>query len=104
MESVNNIRTSVQSYMKAKDFNQVVNHVRQNTNGYSYVTFINTANEAENVYFSKNASAKFAQGDAIVKGFFDNIEVGEYPNAAGELRTKLTLKGESMRVDANDLF
>ena len=96
--------TDVKSFMVQNGFTQVVNHVRVNTNGFLFLTFISAANVAENVYFSKAASKRFAEGQAVAKGFFSNLRIWEGTNAAGEQRTKIALEGESLRIDLEDLF
>lgn len=94
----------VQEFMKQKGFVSVSRAVRANKAGYPYVTFINGANEAENIYFSKNASARYDEGEPIGRGFFDELQIAETTNAAGEARTKLVGTGTSERVNASDLF
>ena len=90
--------------MVQNGFTQVVNHVRVNANGFLFLTFISAANVAENVYFSKAATEQFAEGQVVAKGFFSNLMIWEGTNAAGEQRTKIALKGESLRIDLEDLF
>lgn len=97
---------SVKDFMKANNFTQVHNEVRQNSNGYPFVTFINGKNEAENIYFSKEAaklpSAKL--GTPIAKGYFNDFSIAETKNEAGETRIKLVRAGSSSRLDMDDLF
>lgn len=97
---------SVKDFMKSNGFTQVHNEVRQNSNGYPFITFINGKNEAENIYFSKKAaelpSAKL--GSPIAKGYFEDFGVAETKNDAGEVRIKLVRKGDSSRLDMDDLF
>lgn len=94
---------SVKDFMTSKNFTQVAKTIRENSNNYPYITFIDKDNKAENVYFSKNLSKKYIAGEIIEKGFFDNIQIGYTKNAEGEIRTKLVSK-ESNRLDINDLF
>lgn len=95
---------SVQDWMKSNGFNQVHNRVRVNTNGYPFVTFINTNNEAENIYFSIEAAKAVSANSEIKKGFFANLIIAETTNAAGETRIKLARAGSSSRLEADDLF
>lgn len=94
----------VQDFMSQFGYVTVVNKVRENSNRYPYVTFINGANEAENIYFSKNASEKYEADEPIGRGFFDDLQAAETTNRAGEKRWKLVSKGTGMRVEASDLF
>jgi len=96
--------TSVQEFMLSKDFTSLVKRVRANSNGYPYITFINSKNEAENIYFSKNASNLVADGEEIAKGFFNPFRIAVTTNALGEERTKLVSQGEGMRTSIEDLF
>jgi hypothetical protein len=95
---------SVQEFMRSNNFISVVKLVRENANGYPYVTFITADNKAENIYFSKNASAMTATGETIARGFFSPFMIGYTTNAEGESRTKLVSQGESNRITAEDLF
>lgn len=93
----------VMDWMKSHNFTQVSNVVRENENGYPYVTFINADNKAENVYFSKNQAPNYAAGDAIERGFFSGLQIVLTVNSSGELRTKLG-SATGNRVDIGDLF
>lgn len=98
------ITLSVQDFMKENGFNQVHREVRENTNGYPYITFINRKNEAENIYFSKEAAKQVSAGDEIKKGFFDAYLIAETTNAEGESRIKIVRAGSSTRLELDDLF
>lgn len=93
---------SIQEFAQAKGFVQVANNVRTNTNGYPFVTFINAKNEAENVYFSKDASTKVVAGDPVDKTMLTTHQIAEVTNEAGEVRFKLI--GNSERVDLLTIF
>ncbi len=98
---------SVKSFMASNGYVQVVNHVRENTNGYPFVTMINSANVAQNVYFTKAATEKglVKTGDKVIKGFFTNLVMYEVAlNETGEMVWKIGGKGESQRVELSDLF
>ena len=97
------VSQSIQSYMAENDFLQVAGTVRTNANGYPFVTFINSANQAENVYMSKKLGDTLA-GTPINKAFFAQLQIVHVTNAAGESRVKLSGKGESTRVESTDLF
>lgn len=80
---------TVGAFAKAKGFTQISPKVRINQNGYPYITFIDTANKAENVYFSKNAAKDRHEGEVISKEMLKAVSVAETTNAKGELRIKL---------------
>lgn len=88
---------SVKSFCKDKGFVSVAKCVRVNSNGYPYITFINSLNEAENVYFSKKASQDVTEGELVDMNFLKKFEVFETTNAQGETRMKLgyPLDGEN---------
>ena len=94
---------SVRDFMLERKFVSVHKTVRENANGYPYVTFIDKDNKAENVYFSKSESNNYSAGKEIAKGFFDKLQIGETENAEGEKRMKLVGTG-SLRVTMEDLF
>lgn len=76
--------------------------VRTNTNGYPFVTFINSANVAENVYFSKTSALSVSAGTPVTKELFKCYQIGNVVNSAGESRIKLI--GNSERLTVSDLF
>ena len=94
---------SVRDYMLENKLT-VHNAVRHNTNGYAYLTFINADNEAENVYFAKTISANFAKDMPVVRGFFDELQIGWTTNEGGEQRVKLIPIGNGTRLETADLF
>lgn len=93
----------VKEFMGERNFVSVHKTVRENANGYPYVTFIDKDNKAENIYFSKSESDKHQAGNEIAKGFFDKLQIAETENAEGEKRMKLVGTG-SLRVTVEDLF
>lgn len=97
------VTMSVKDFVVSNGF-EVHDEVRENTNGYPYVTFIDRNNEAENIYFSKEASKQVKAGDRIAKGFFNPYLIAETTNAAGEKRIKIVRAGSSTRLSAEDLF
>ena len=94
----------VKAFMQNNGYISVHNQVRSNQNEYPYVTFINGKNEAENIYFSKEASKLVEKDEQIIKGFFDKFKVATTLNAAGEERIKLVREGASTRATLDDLF
>ena len=91
----------VKEFMKDSQFTSVNRTVRENSNGYPYITFLKANNEAENIYFSKNSAIGMTAGLEIGKGFFEPFAIGITTNAAGEQRTKLV---SVARLDVADLF
>lgn len=93
---------SIKDFAKSRSFVQINKTVKTNVNGFPYITFIDASNVAENVYFSKGASASIKAGDdftAIIKDY----EICSAENADGETRMKLCRKGGD-RVELDSLF
>lgn len=91
---------SIKDFCVANNFATLAKCVRENTNGYCFVTFITADNKAENVYFSKNSQA--TAGEVITKDMLLQYQVAEVTNAEGEIRNKLI--GNSERISVADLF
>ena len=89
--------STVAELFTAKGIKYLVPRVRTNANDYPYITVIDGANVAENIYFSKEASKTLAAGEPVGKGFFDKYQVGYTTNEAGEQRIKFISNSE--RVD-----
>lgn len=103
-EISNELRTStVRDFMISNKL-AVHNEVRANANGYTYLTFINSDNVAENVYFAKTIADQYPVGTAIAKGFFEGLQIGFTTNASGEERTKIIPIGSGSRLSMDDLF
>jgi hypothetical protein len=90
---------SVREYCKATKVASVATTVRENSNGYPFVTFINGDNEATNVYFSKEGAKHYTLGESIGKGFFDKLQVAYVTNEEGEERIKLITNSERISID-----
>ena len=97
---------TIGEFCKANGFVQVHNEVRENVNGYPYLTFINRENIAENVYFSKKESENHEAGDpvSVADGFFNDLRIAYTINEAGEERVKICGPGESTREDLSGLL
>ena len=91
---------SIKEFCQANKFASVAKCVRENINGYAFITFITADNKAENVYFSKNAIV--TAGEVINKDFLSAYQIAEVANAEGEIRMKLISNSE--RIDIADLF
>ena len=90
---------TVKEFMSAKAFAQVTPIIRTNTNGYPFLTFTSDANEAENIYFSKNMQV--TAGPTTIE-FLRGLKVCNTVNATGESRWKLT-DSAGVRIDLADL-
>lgn len=96
--------TTVKDFMVNNGFVSVHREVRENQNGYPFITFINADNKAENIYFSKGGAEMVAAGEMITKELIAKFQVAETTNAAGEPRIKLVRKGSGERLELSDLF
>lgn len=85
---------SFKQFMALRGFTQVVRVVRENSNNYPYLTFVDANNQAENVYFSKNAATKVAKGLELDSKFFLPFTFIQVENAEKELRWKISLASE----------
>lgn len=95
---------SIKDFMVENDFCQVNKSVAENSNGYKFVTFINSDNKSENVYLSKSLDAEVATGTPVNRDFVKDKVICIVENANGEIRYKIASKGESLRVNIEDLF
>ena len=95
---------SVKEFMVENDFCQVNKQVAENSNGYKYITMIDSLNQAENIYLTKSLSEAVSVGRLVDKDFIRDKIICFVRNANGEVRYKLASKGESMRINIEDLF
>ena len=87
-------------------FISICNDVRENQNCYPFLTFMDAANTATNIYFSIGAAANVTKGQAVDKELISKHEITIYnlPDT-GEERIKLSrIGGEGMRITFDDLF
>lgn len=103
MEKTNQlVAMTIKEFVAKKGFTQIVPVVRVNENGYPYITFIDSTNKAENIYFSKAASQAVGAGTPVDKTMLGVYQIGMTTNAAGEERIKLI--SNSDRVDLSSLL
>ena len=95
---------SLREFMVENDFCQVNKSVAENSNGYKFLTFIDSANNAENVYFTKSLNEEVPTGTLVNRDFVSDKVICIVENANGEIRYKIASKGESLRVNIEDLF
>jgi len=93
---------SVKEFMENDDFIHIHELIRENANGYLYLTFIDSANQASNVYFTEkavdiNGLKKDQELDA---DFFADLQMVyvEYTDER-EARWKICPKGSGTRKD-----
>ncbi len=94
--------TSIKDFAKAKGFVQITKAIRVNVNGYPYVTFIDSDNKSENIYFSKGAAMSVSAGQSFAT-IASEYEVCVSHNANGEERVKICRKSD-IRVSIDDMF
>ena len=95
---------SLREFCTSKNFVEIHKSVRENTNGYPFVTFMDKNNKAENIYFTKSQSANFAEGMLLTPSIMKDLQIAVVKNAQGEERIKLCGKGESNRLSLDDLL
>ena len=107
------IATSTQSetftmkeFCAKHDFIQVNNEVSVNKNGYPFVTFIDSNNKAENIYFASTISEDYTEGQPIsVKdGFFDELIIIMAETKNNGVLPKLCKQGGNRRESLADLL
>lgn len=99
------ITKSVQQFMEDEGYISVVNVVRQNANGYLYITFMDADNVAENIYFSQAASELVEVDDEIANGFFSPFSMSYVTYTDGrEPRWKISSANGGNRISVADLF
>lgn len=81
---------SLKEFMALLSFAQIIPVIRRNTNGYAFLTFTNSDNKAENIYFSKTMSDSLTEGEKVSIDFLRSLKACNTVNAAGESRWKLT--------------
>lgn len=95
---------SIKEFMVENDFCQVNKSVAENSNGYKFLTFIDSDNNAENVYFTKSLNEKVPTGTLVNRDFVSDKVICIVENAKGVVRYKIASRGESLRVNIEDLF
>ena len=95
-------RVTFKAFCQAEGITAIHKTVRENTNKYPFVTVLR-GSEAENIYFSKKASAEVSEGE-IVKAIANDLFINVAVNQAGESRTKLSFAGNSSYEDIDDMF
>jgi hypothetical protein len=94
---------SIKEFAQANDIKSYTPAIRSNMNGYPFVTFITSSNEAMNIYFSKSAGEKIMEGEetlSVIKRL--GCQIAETTNAEGEVRLKLISNSERNNIE--DLF
>jgi hypothetical protein len=93
---------TLKSYCVEQGFTAVSPSIRENANGYPFITLLR-GKDAENIYFSINAASEVSAGSST-KDIFAKLYVANVENANGEARVKLTFnKGESSYLNILDL-
>lgn len=95
-------RVTFKAFCAAEGITAIHKTIRENTNKYPYVTVLR-GGDAENIYFSKKASAEVAEGQSV-KSIASQLFINVAVNAQGESRTKLSFAGNSTYEDVMDMF
>ncbi len=81
-----------------------ISSLRENTNGYPFVTLLNKKGEAQNIYFGQKSSVvikdTFEVGDNIITALKDATVI-KAKNAEGETRYKLSLPNSSSKYSTD---
>lgn len=102
--------TSLRSLIKSKEI-VGVSHLRENENGYPFLTVLNKDKKAMNLYFGKNTAQKIKDNfevgsDLVANGFLKEAQVVQTANEKGETRFKLSVShGEYSSISSlEDMF
>jgi hypothetical protein len=95
---------SLSEFCSSRNFTTIHEAVRENSNGYPFLTFISADNKAENVYFSKSMAENVTEGQLVDSKLLQSLQIAETVNANGETRYKLAGFGESRRLKLSDLL
>ena len=92
------------TFRKLFGYTEIVKVVRENANGYPFITFLTDKNVAENIYFSIKASERVSAGLEVDAKFFSRNEFlfAEVKNQQGENRWKIIGKGDSNRLSLDE--
>ena len=93
---------TLKSYCVEQGFTAVSPSIRENANGYPFITLLK-GKDAENIYFGVEASSEVSAGTPTTE-VFAKLYVTTVENKDGESRVKLTFKeGKSTYLDIADL-
>jgi len=95
---------SLSQFVKSNNFVDIHKAVRENANGYPFLTFINKENKAENIYFSKRKASEVSAGQVVTSALMRDLQVVQYTTDKGEPRTKLAGFGDSQRLSLEELL
>lgn len=85
---------SLREFAKKFEITKIVLDVRENTNGYSFLVFINKDGNTENVYFGSSIARDYPEGTAVTTEMLDKLQIYEYPKE-GKMMLRLVRKGGS---------
>ena len=90
---------------------RTISVLRENTNGYPFVTFLNSKGEAQNVYFGQKSAVLIKDNFEVEKPVIQALKeatVIKTKNAEGEIRYKLSLPNPTSKystdVELMDIF
>jgi hypothetical protein len=89
---------SIAKFAEDRSMVSIAPKVRMNTNGYPFITFIDSDNKAENIYFSKAGAETVEEGQEITAELLKSLQVAEVENADGEMRLKLITNSERVSL------
>lgn len=96
---------SVKDFCNSNNLVEVAKKIRANSNGYLFITFIDSNNKALNIYLSRRLCEVYSEGGVIAKGFFNDKVIVETLNEEGETRLKLSYPvKDSQRYNLSELW
>lgn len=96
---------NLREFCSNQGFVQLYPDVRTNSNDYPFITFMDSKNVAENIYFGKELGNSFVLGQILDKSDFDDLRftLVSYDDER-EDQWKIAKKGTSSRVSIADLI
>ena len=89
---------TLKEFFNSKNITQITPNIRVNTNGYPFITCIDSKNVSENIYFSKAAAQGVKANQPVTKELLSNYGITITKNAEGEERIKLSSNSERLNV------
>jgi hypothetical protein len=95
---------SLSNFVEKYNFTEIVPEIRKNSNGYPFVTFLNSKNVATNVYFGSSISDSYSEGTKITSEMLKGLQAYEYLREDGGLGLRLVSKNAGNRVSISSLL
>lgn len=103
--------TIAQGFLSLREFvanyaiTEIIPEIRENSNGYSFITFVNDRNDAENVYFGSSIAKDYSAGTPVTRAMLDRLQIYQYAREDGKQGLRLVRKaGNESKVSIDTLL